>query len=238
MINSGTYATITLDSIISAAKMELKIQDSADYDILFEKWANQAAGTQGLHTLSTTIKKQCSITVNGGKAKLPVGFNQLIAMRYNTNNVSNSSLNCTPMLYVDMAFLSNCGCDTNTPFIQNMQGVFQINNGYIIFYGGVPDGVTCSLSYFANNVDENGLQIVYERYERALTAYLCYRYMLQNLQEYNQYAMETFRQEWMAQKRMLRSQDARESFNNTKYQMMEVANALVVDKSWAAQYTQ
>jgi hypothetical protein len=240
MISSGTYTQISIEQVIASAKMQLKIE-TTDQDIWFEKIANQGAGPTGLRAISTFTKKQCQLNVVSGKAKLPKGFNQLIALRYNANSDAaqpNSNLNCAPMLYVDMGFLNNCGCNTNIPFVQNSKGVFQINGGHVIFYGGVPDGTEVSIAYFGNNVDENGLQMIYERYERALTAFICYFYTLQNANEYNQYVIESYRQEWMAQKRLVRSMDVRESFNNTKYQLMEISNALITDKSWAFQATQ
>jgi hypothetical protein len=231
MIDSGNLAVVTNDQIVSSAKLQLKIETS-DQDIWFMKLANDAV--RRLRTTSTIIKRECSLIINNGKAKLPHDYQQLIAIRYNNQagGQDGSTANCAQMVYVDMPFLTNCGCNTNIPGIQNMRGAFQINGNHILFYGSMPDGTEAQIAYFATNVDEHGLRTIYERYEDAVVAYICWMWTIQNANEYNQYLIEKWEDIWTAQKRMLRSIDAKDNFNNTKVQMREVANALIHDMNW------
>lgn len=230
---SGYYAQISQEQIISAVKMRLKIE-SSDQDIWFASLVNE--GALQFNTTSTLIKRQCALVINNNKTKIPKDFNKLLGLRFVSNSSSSTDTStsqmqpCTPFVYVDMDFLNTCGCSTNSPWVTNMKGTFQINGNHLIFYGDLVDGTEVSVAYMATNVDSDGLRIIYERYERALVSYLCWNYTLQNFQEYNQYIITKWERQWVAQKRMIRSLDAKESFNNMKAQIREVANAMIIDK--------
>ena len=75
---SGLYNTVSIQQIISSAKMNLRIESSDD-DIFFVRLANE--GARHFDSLDTFIKRNCRLTINDGKAKLPNGFVQLLALR-------------------------------------------------------------------------------------------------------------------------------------------------------------
>ncbi len=234
MSNTGSWDVIPIAQIVSSAKMALHLE-TTDHDIWLGKLAND--GVRRLNTLSVIVKDQCSLTINGGSAPLPKNFRQLIAMRFCQLGATppgspqpNTIVTGEPMLYVDFDFLTPVVGDLSLVGVQNMRGVFQINDGYVIFYGNMPDGSTATISYFANNIDSNGLNVVYERYEDALTEWILYNFMLSYIENYNQYVINEHKHNWMAQKRMLKAFDSRMSFKDQKMQMREAMNAMLVDK--------
>lgn len=227
-VDTETPDVITLQQCVTSAKMLLGIENS-DNDIWFGKLGNDAI--RRLNTLSIFIKKQCQLTINNGRAVIPKEYQDFLAMRLNSTPDSEGCVLRYGFVYVDNDYLSyNKNNNTPNAAVSNMKGVFQINGGHIIFYGGIPDGTVVDFAYKAKNVDENGLQIVYSRYEDALTYFICYNFALSNFALFNQYIIAEYKMNWQAQKRMLKSYDARQSFNNDKAQIREITNALIVDK--------
>lgn len=228
-VNSETPDVITLQQCVSSAKMLLRIENS-DNDIWFGKLGNDAI--RRLNSPSIFVKNQVELTIHNCKAELPDDYQDFLAMRLhsdcNTDGVQ-SSLQYG-FVYVDYNFLKANKINADSNFTQASTGTFQINGGWILFYGNIEDGTVVDFAYKAKNVDENGLQVVYSRYEDALTSYICYNYCLSNPKEYIQYIITEHKMNWQAQKRMLKAYDARQSFNNEKAQIREIVNALVTDK--------
>lgn len=231
----GTFATVGIDQIVSSVKMTLNIE-TTDSDNYFDKLINEAVR----HLDCLSIFKKCVqiLSVTNNMAALPQGFFRMIALRIGTD------ANCSDAIYVDVDFINTCGCSTGVINVNSNQGVYEIQGGYIIFHPNpvtvLPDGETipsevitsCTIAYFGMNMDEDCMMKVYEYYERALTAYVCWKYTQSNFSEYPQYVQAMYMQEWIAQKKWVKSIDFQNNFRNTRLQVQEIVNAVLVNKNW------
>lgn len=226
---------VTNDQIIASAKMQLKIETTDD-DIWFSKLVNE--GVRHLDCLTIFKKKVKVLSVNNNMAELPCGFFQMIALR------TGSGTNCSNAIYADLPFLYECGCAPGLVNVQTNQNVYEIQGEHIVFHpvpvsydpdtGTFSEGVpitSCTIAYFGLN-QEDGLFEIFEHYERALTAYVCWKYCQQNFERYPVNLRNEYMAEWQAQKKWVKSVDYFNNFRNTKRQIAEQVNAVLVDKVW------
>lgn len=231
-IQEGYYNTITTNQIISSIKMQMKIETS-DEDINLERIVNE--GVRHLDSLSIFVKSFCCLTVTNSRAKLPHGYHSLIGLRFKQADSYDAYGNLIPgfgyigITYVDKAFLSTASLANND--VQSFTN-YQINGGCIHFNNEVADDSTIQLAYWGLNVDEDGLFVVYEDYERALVAYGCWKYCLQNHNSYPMNITQTYMNEWKAQKKWIKSNDVRDHFRNNKRDMAATMNAVINAKTW------
>ena len=219
------YQTISVEEVIARTKMQLRLTDTSQDDFL-DVLINESL--RHLDTLSLLVKKNKYICVSGGKAKLPCGFSQLLALRYKVTNYDGKQINTTPV-YIDKNFLRSCDVDDNiVDAFESFENTFQINDGYI-YFGSRSNIEEVEIAYMGFNVDENDRLMIYEIYERALTAYACYKFAMAYMENFNQYAIEMYKREWTAQKNWIRGKDAKEDFQNTKFQINKIFGALVAN---------
>lgn len=218
--------TIPIDDVIARTRMQLRLSDTSQDDFL-EVLINE--GLKHLDTLSLTTKKQKCICVEGGKAKLPCGFVRLLGIKYKATRYDGKPIDVTPV-YIDKNFLRSCGVEEDALGIyDDFYNSFQINGDFIYFSSaGQFDEV--EIAYLGYHTDDKDRLLVKEMYERALTAYACYNYAMAYIENYNQYAIEKYSAVWKAQKQWIRGKDAREDFENTKFQMGKIFNALLVNR--------
>lgn len=217
----GRFSTITLEECIAVAKLRLKIK-TTDEDIALMEFCNEAV--RHLDTNSIFLKSICVLDIEDNKSKLPCGFHNIIALRFGSGN------SCQELIYADLDYMRECGCTTPSNVVSGV-GVFEIQNGWI-HYHTVPDNTTeATLSYWGLNVDSNGRGIIYETYRRAVVSYVCYLYCLQNNGE-REYAnqIEQHLATWVAQKKWIKSEDAVNTFRQTRHQTRSIMNGLIADK--------
>lgn len=245
-----SYDQISTSDIIARAKMQLGISNTTDNDIWFETLANEAA--RHLDCLSVTVKRTCKLDIDGTSVCLPKGFKKFVALRFvdeslTPNNASiqsitqnTSNIIITPAMpygfmdnaiYADLKFLTDCGTN-NDGLWTDFPELFQIQNGSIFFHGK-PMSTTALISFMGLNVDENGMMLVFEDYERAIWNYICWMFCLQNFERYPANLREEYRMTWTAQKAWIKSEEVVQHFKDTKRQVSEWANALVSDKNWS-----
>ena len=231
---TGTFSTIGLEDVISRAKIQLRLGNTTEYDDFFSICSYEALDS--LNALSQLIKKQCPLTFEGSTAELPKDFVRYLALKLeiadsDTNDpINNQLLNgCQMFLYADTNFLNNCGCDTNNALDWN-RGGFQINDGYI-HLNSSSEVTEATLAYLGVNVDKDGKTKIYERYERGIAAYICYKFTLAWSENYNQYVINEYKQEWMAQRSKLIGQDVAQSFQNDKREIQNIWGSMLVSKA-------
>ena len=219
------YQTISVEEVIARTKMQLRLTDTSQDDFL-DVLINE--GLRHLDTLSLLVKKNKCICVSNGKAKLPSGFSQLLALRNKVTAYDGREVNATPV-YIDKSFLRRCDVDENiVDAFETFDNTFQINDGYI-YFGSRSTIEEVEIAYLGFNVDDYDRIMIYEIYERALTAYACYKFSMAYMGNFNQYAIEKYQREWVAQKNWLRGKDAKEDFQNTKFQINKIFGALVAN---------
>jgi len=228
------YESVSIDEIISRAKVQLRLTHTSDYDSYLEMMVMEGFGSLGAY--SQMVKKRCQITVTQGTAKLPSDFIKLIGIRANivesTNDPIQGEFNqCNYFLYADTRFLSTCGCDVSI-FNGVQNGGYQIVNGYIHFNAGDSIVISdCQLAYYGMGIDEKGRALIYSRYERALSSYACYMFTMAYSEKYNQYIIENYKQQWQLQRSKVRGEDMADNFRNEKRQIMDIWNSLVTSKT-------
>ena len=229
---TGYYNTISISDVISRAKMSLRLNTSEN-DLFLEVLGREALGS--LSALSQLSKKQCCLTFEGQSAKLPDDFVRYLAFKVDientaTNNpITDQILNgCQMFLYADANFLEECGCNSNGALGWTTGG-FQITDGYLHFNSSNTIASN-TLAYMGLNLDDKGKPVVYERYERAVAAYMCYKYAMSFSEDFNQYVINEYKKEWTAQKSLMVGRDAARSFQNEKREIQNMWNAMLVSR--------
>lgn len=250
MVKQGNYDYISTNAIISSAKARLKFE-SSDSDIWFNLLVNE--GIRHLDTLSIFTKQICRVEIHDKQSELPCGLNRVLGIRVSAP--SNLGEVCQSLVYADLPFLTNCGCNNNGNGIgqgnfgtwYSAAGAYEIADGRIYYHNisssfqtvdstGAVVTVTqtpthATIAYLGLNVDENGEMLCYARYERAIVAYICWKYSQQNFNEYPRDIRADFQQEWINQKAWIKSTDFKDNFANERPQIASVMNALTTDRT-------
>ncbi len=251
---SGDYNHISIDQIVASAKMRLRIGDSGEDDIFLERYANE--GARHFDSLSTFVKRQCDLELVNGKAKLPNGFYQMLAV-----GSCDAVTGFVNYWYVDQPFLETCGVDMQGNFIA-AGGLFQIQDGYIYVTVGAnysnnhgtsvlgTSGSTTTnassvasgpvfitnnikIAFIGMNVDDNGMMVVYSDMERGLVAYCVWMYMLDSpAGKYTPQQISANEQIWINQKKWYKSIQFQNNFRNNKRAIASVTNAWISKKDW------
>jgi len=222
--------------------MSLRITNTNEHDNFLAILGYEALDS--LNALSQLIKKQCDITFTNNISELPKDFIKLLALKINschnndTNDPINNQLfnNCGLALYIDTKFLNLCGCDVGSWGLNNLtpynQG-FQINGRFLHFNfsSELTEIQTATLAYFGLNIDKDGNSLLYRRYERAIAAYMCYKFTMAWSEMFNQYLINEYKQEWVNQKSKLVGQDVAQDNQQNKFEINKFFNALLVSRS-------
>jgi hypothetical protein len=218
---------ITLGDCVSRAKMQLGLASTSDNDIWFETLADEAA--KHLQCLSIYVKKQCNVEIENGKFKLPCGFGRFIGMRFCDSD--NGAF--LEGIYADLKFLTlDCGCSgEEVSNFSNYNTLFEIIDDYAHFHTSPPSD-NATISYIGLNVNDDGMLIVYEKYERAIWNYICTNYADQNPEKIPGRTAAKYHETWKSQKAWLKGEDTKDNFEQTKKQIREWVKGLVVDKNW------
>lgn len=229
--NPGKYKEIDIRDIISSAKMELNI-DNMDNDLYFLKLANE--GVRQLDCLSIFQRQEKILPICDGKVQLPCGFNQFMVLYF----CDSTAINSGQQLYLNSPFLNNYNIDTtsiingsNNSFFAHYSGTFQIVGDYIVFGNANLKAEYCNLIYFGLNTTEDGMMKVYDYYERALTAYICYKFTRQNFKDYPQYIQIDFKREWTNQKAFVKGTDVQDDAKNNMWQIKRIFNAWMLNQN-------
>ena len=234
------YQDIGINEVVARAKIQLKLQNTSDYDNFLEMAIFEAMGSLGV--LSMLVKDECPLDFTDRVAKLPDNFIKLIAIRVDIKTDPNSNdpittqiAQCGILLYADVPFMNRCGCNDGGFFNFNLFNFpyqsFQINKGYVHLNGPSGTIANAKIAYYGTNVDEDGKAIIYSRYERALFNYACYMFTLAHSENYNQYIIEKYESIWKAQRSMLRAQDVRFSFETEAREIQNILSAFVVSRA-------
>ncbi len=222
---------ISVEDVISRAKIDLRLTDSTEHDSHLEILIREGLGS--MNAISQLAKGQCTMTLEDGKIKLPKDLVRFLALRPKTwlpatdeNPItSNFPGNCGRFIYADNAFLDSCGCDNYG--YRNYNSGFQINKGYIHFNSEVNID-ECTIAYLGLWLDSEGKPAIFERFERALTAYACWKFTRSWPENYNQYIMESYREEWVNQREKLKGMAVKDEFEQNKMYIAGMMRSLIV----------
>lgn len=212
------FTKISAKEVIAGIKLQLDI-DTTDHDIYFQRLL--AEGVRHLDAKSIFKKCEKTLEVEDNQVELPCDFYQLLGLR----------TNCTPYIYADLPYLYGCGCSENV-MVQPYAGGFEIQDGTIFFHVSEGDEITeATLAYWAFNLDDDGLPVIYEDFERGLIDYCCWRFTQKYFKDYPQYMNDQYHKGWTAQKRWVKSKAIKQDFEQNKAQVREWFNAWVGQKN-------
>lgn len=220
------YSLVSVEEVIHRIKQDFRLTDTSEHDSQFEILIREGLGSIG--AINQLQKKQCPIVVEDCNVKLPSDLVKFIALgaswtTTNTNGVE--STHCGRFQYADLDFLNSCGCSTNG-FTDYRQSI-QINKGYIHFNSDsvITNGI---IAYMGMWQDENGKNVIFERFERALTAYACWKFTRSWQEKYNQYTQESYRAEWVAQREKMRGMAVADDFDLNKREISQLMRGFLV----------
>ena len=215
-----TSEIVPIDSFVASAKIQLKLGDDNSVDIWFEKLANE--GIRRLGCLSLIKKNVQIFDIFDNKIKLPKGLINILAVRLGDEG------GCSTAIEVDMDFMKSCGCSSNKTFV--IGNTFEVQNGILWFHKDVTDYTHATIAYTTYDLGTDSLMAAHEDYESAITYFICYHYALQNFEKYPKGIIDEYWGQWISQRRIIINSDFVKSARETKMQLREWLNALIVEK--------
>lgn len=163
------FEEITYDQVIASAKMALNLENTTDYDGFFLLMADEAMRSIGDKSIYEFKTKD--LPLDSGTAPLPCGFMEAMAVWFTNAD----GTRCTPAPYVQRSIVDYCSCDVSG--CPSLGTSFQINGNHIVFSN--PSAMSAdevSMAFLGVKFNENNQPVMYERHERAVRAYLIWRY--------------------------------------------------------------
>lgn len=230
---------ISIDSVLARTKIQLRIDSTTEHDDYLEIMISEAL--RHLDAITLYVKKQCTLDIVDNKATLPKGFQKLLMMRFISASlepeiidgveVPRSLPRCYPVFYVDTKFLSSCGCDNYLGWT-DYTGTAQIVNDTIHFNSSTTmESGQVHVAYMGLNTDENGRILIYEEYERGLSAYACYMFTMAYSEKYPIGLSDRYQATWTAQKAWIKGGAWKDEFLRTKMEVSATVNALIMDQT-------
>lgn len=233
----GFNDVITIDQVITSAKIDLGIVDTNAYDIHLEKWINEGVGRIG--SRQVFIKRPAILTINNKRASLPKGFRQFLGLRFLSNQqITNpdgsiSNLNrCGPILYIDQNFVDSCNCGwMYDNYWNNYIPTFEIVGNEIVFHNPIDDGTEVQLSYMGVAIDDDCLYMIHPDYEIPLSAYARMKFLQAFPEVKGGFAgmlLAEAKKEWINQRDKVRGIASLNEFEQNRYYMIALARAWFV----------
>ncbi len=244
MNDTGYTSAITIDQVISATKTDLGLMDTNIYDVSLELWINQGIRHTGTNQLF--VKRPAILTMQDGRACLPVGFRRLLGIRakapYTITTPGGddvTGIRYVPMLYLDLPFINECGVNVNDEYTSTPHGLgyrnylssFQIVGNDIVANGNIPDGTEIQISYLGMSIDSDCMLVCRSDWERGLSAYARMKFLQAFPEVKGQYTpmlLQKASSEWINQKKWIKGLATSEEFNNNKYMIRQLAKAWFV----------
>jgi hypothetical protein len=244
---TGYNSTITIDQVIASVQADLGIMGDNSYSIVIEKWINEGLRHTGTNQLF--VKRPAILTLQDGRAELPVGFRKLLGIRAKApytittpGGTAEQRIRYLPMLYLDTNFINECGITVNDTEVNSQQGLgyrnylssYQIVGNEIVANGTIPDGTEIQISYLGFSVDEDCMLIIRSDFERALSAYARYKFWTafpERKPQFSMTLMQDAKREWSNQKKWLKALATSEEFNNNRYMIRQLSKAWFISQS-------
>jgi len=244
--DTGYTSAITIDQVIASTKTDLGLMDTNIYDVSLELWINQGIRHTGTNQLF--VKRPAILTLQDGRAELPVGFRKLLGIRakapYTITTPGGDDvtrIRYVPMLYLDLPFINECGITVNDTENNSQHGLgyrnylssYQIVGNEIVANGNTPDGTEIQISYLGFAIDADCMLIVRSDWERGLSAYARMKFLQAFPEVKGQYTpmlLQKASSEWINQKKWIKGLATSQEFNNNKYMIRQLAKAWFINQ--------
>lgn len=219
---------VSIKSVIASAKQQLRIANTSEHDAMLYRLADEAIGQVG--SLDTFVKQTECFEIENYMFELPNGFVRPIALRLEGDNTMNTNSNVT---YFNQEFLRQCQCDDpEFRSYSDLQATGEIINGYWMFNTDIKASKAV-MTYLARNLDEDCMMVMYENQERAVRSYISWNFTRTYYELYPPNISESYRQEWMAQRRFLIGEAYQRDYLNNRTQVGSIYRALVNNQNFA-----
>lgn len=244
--DTGYTSAITIDQVIASTKTDLGLMDTNIYDVSLELWINQGIRHTGTNQLF--VKRPAILTLQDGRAELPVGFRKLLGIRakapYTITTPGGDDvtrIRYVPMLYLDLPFINECGITVNDNEPNSQHGLgfrnyvssFQIVGNEIVSNGAIPDGTEIQISYLGMAINDDCMLICRSDWERGLSAYARYKFWSAYPERNPQFAMgllQDAKREWINQKKWIKGLATSQEFSENKYMIRQLAKAWYISQ--------
>lgn len=235
---------VSIDQVLNRTKIRLRLLDTTIHDATLEKLINEAA-THHLDTLNSYIISCCEIEIDDcNKAKLPESAVDLICFSFpNAQGCTGNCLSCMndrnpnyqcscPVWYVaDRNILTQfCDMGCSAGLAMNF---FDVQNGYIVFNSSV-NQPTVKVWFRGYNVDQDGIAVIDEKQERALSAYASWQFAIAYYKNYFPEQRREWKMEWIAQKAWLKGDANQRDAKLHKVTLSSIARAILINPSLTA----
>ena len=233
---------VCIDSVIDATKFRLGLRDTTLADADLERLINE--GAMHLGAMETYIISCETLEVDCSKALLPDGFLELICIKpegdscsgscgcnYNFDPVTDQNptsivCNCSTYYTIDRSVLTEfCGMGYNCGSGMN---VFDIQNGYLVFSSSFT-ATSVKIWFRSYNMDEDGLMVLDEYWQRGLSAYAAYQYAMSGMNAKMYPQAQMWYREWVAQLNKIRGKSAQRDHRQHKGLFAEIARAILIN---------
>jgi len=218
----GSFVNITLDSAVSMAKQMLNLEDGA-YDPFLLKLADDAI--RNISGQKKNIKQTKTIDIVNYRMVLPDGFSRLIAVSVNTNGGPNQ------IIYVDSRYISGVGDNSDNSFytVKQYRSCEIIGDELIFSTDITADKAT--VTYLGYNLDKDCFMVLYDYQERAVVAYICYKFALRFYGLISRDVRDEYKREYIAQKAYVRGYEFTNQFEQQKAELSYIYNSLLQDNN-------
>lgn len=228
---------ISIEQVISAAKIRLLLTDTSAADMALEQYV--LSGLRKINALDSYVMRRETLDIENGVAELPCGFVEALTLIYEQENATVDGIALTPSryraIYVNVPYIRSQECNVNDAGL-GWSGTYQIIGNHIMFNSEVT-ATTCDLTFMGRNLDCNGILLIPEAYESALTEYTCWEYARSrpysniDMGGYTNAQIQSYRAEWMAQRAWCVGSAVQAEAKRTRYEIMSTVNAVLSNRN-------
>jgi len=233
---------INIDQVITRTKFRLKLTNSTLANAYLEKLIDE--GARHLDKIDNYIVNCAELDIDCIEAKLPDHYDELLCFKF----PGTSCVGCCETVITNPAdgttatIPSGCGC--RRIFVANRQlltnfcdtgvnacwwgNTFEVQNGMLLLPTSTT-ATTIKVWYKGANVDDDGIMVLDEDSERALSAYAAFQFAVDNFKKYDRYQIESWKREWVAQKNWLKGSAVKKDHQLHLPAVAAIANAIFLD---------
>lgn len=218
---NSRYKPVPAQNAIVLAKEELGIAQTVEHDPYLKLMADQAL--RSINSEDKFGQYEGLFEIFSGKVCLPDGFDSLLGFSFtdedgcpldvlNSNEVQKGRI------------LVNYGNTFNWRVLPN-------DGGILVF--DCPEDIPSDfvrLYWYGRNVDNNGFSLMLEAEERAVSAYICYKFSRRFPQKYPMGIINDWKREWTQQRGFLTANATLNNYKQNKTRIHAVWDAYVTYK--------
>jgi len=156
---------IEVKTIIANVIRDLQLKSVNDVIDYMIEWAYEAETAIGSY--DTFIRKECEIEIKNNRGKLPADLYQFISLKVN-NIYPETTYRDFRLFYKNSPNLAISGTEIRT--------IKMTLEGGWVHLSGTPDSTKAGLAYMAFDLDCHGLPLIKDGHEKAVTAYIMWKY--------------------------------------------------------------